>query len=173
MNNCENKNESYSILDLGTGTGCILISLLQELQFAQGLGIDLNQEIIELAEKNSELNNIAERVNFEVGNWFSEIKDEKFDIIVSNPPYISYDEQLESSLSFEPETALFAEKNGLENYEIIAQNAKKFLSNAGFIALEIGYSQAHAVSEIFKVHGFYRISCIKDLAGRDRVLIIK
>lgn len=168
-----NKDESYNILDLGTGTGCILVSVLQELKKAYGVGIDINQEIIDLAEKNAELNHVSERTHFEIGSWFSTIKDEKFDIIISNPPYIDLSEKLEESLAFEPESALYAPNNGLENYKIIAQDSKKFLTENGFIALEIGYMQANDVTGIFKSHGFGKVECIKDLAGRDRVLIIK
>lgn len=168
-----NKSDNYNLLDLGTGTGCILISMLQELKKAYGIGIDINQEIIDLAEKNAELNHVSERTHFEIGSWFSTIKDEKFDIIISNPPYIDLSEKLEESLTFEPESALYAPNNGLENYKIIAQDSKKFLSENGFIALEIGYMQANDVTDIFKSHGFGKVECIKDLAGRDRVLIIK
>lgn len=173
LKNIPSKGEQYNILDLGTGTGCILISVLQELNKSQGLGVDISREITDLAEKNAKLNHVSERIQFEVGDWFSTINDEKYDIIISNPPYIDSNEKLDKSLDFEPKTALFASNNGLANYEIIAKNSRKYLAQNGFVALEIGHTQAADVTNIFKSHGFNKIECIRDLGNRDRVLIIR
>lgn len=172
----DDKSNSLKILDLGTGTGCLLLSLLSEFKNACGVGIDASEAALNVAKENAISLELNDRSDFITSDWFSVLpKDKKFDIIISNPPYIGLVEK--PSLSpevkdHEPETALFAGEEGLDDYKKIASGIDEFLAEDGIIILEIGYTQAIAVSEIFKAEGFSNITVFKDLGGRDRALKI-
>jgi release factor glutamine methyltransferase len=160
------KNSEIDILDLGTGTGCILIALLSEFQSAKGLGIDLSNEVLEVAKHNSK-----GRAEFIQSDWFKNIGDRKFDLIVSNPPYISRSETLIKSVEkFEPHSALFAENDGYECYETIAKDLKKYLKPNGRAIFEFGQGQATIISKIFSSNGFVINEICKDLAGIERCI---
>ncbi len=162
------KDSNMEILDLGTGTGCILISLLSEFANAKGIGVDISSKAIELATQNAK-----GRVEFIQCNWFEKIGEKKFDLIVSNPPYISRAETLIKSVEqYEPHSALFAEDNGYECYETIAKDLKKHLKKNGRAIFEFGHGQASTISKIFSSNGFIINEICKDLAGIQRCIIV-
>ena len=161
------KDSEIDILDLGTGTGCILIALLSEFQSAKGLGVDLSHAALEVAKQNA-----RNRAEFIQSNWFNNIGERKFDLIVSNPPYISRTETLIKSVEkFEPHSALFAENDGYECYETIAKDLKKYLKPNGKAIFEFGQGQAAIISKIFSAQGFFINEICKDLAGIERCII--
>lgn len=172
-----NKKEALRVLDLGTGTGCLLLTLLSEMPNATGLGIDISQKALHIANKNAENLKLINRAEFILSNWTSNINDnELFDIIICNPPYISLDEKknLAPEVSeFEPEKALFSGFDGLDDYKIIAKQVLKHIKPDGIIILEIGYTQAQKVKEIFISEGFNKIHIHQDLGQKDRCIVIK
>lgn len=170
------KNIKY-ILDIGTGTGCIPISLLHYSKDMKALAIDINLRALELAEHNACINNVEDRITFIQSDLFSNLPDKfinKFDAIVSNPPYIPT-EDIESLMKevkdYEPYIALNGGIDGLDFYRKITIQSQKYLKSGGFIFYEIGYNQAKDVSCILENSGFTNIHVIKDLSGLDRVIM--
>lgn len=166
---------SCHILDLCTGSGAIGISLAIYLDNVQVCLSDISNQALKIANKNARQNQIEEKVRFIKSNMFQDITD-KFDIIVSNPPYISSDEilNLEQEVQKEPVLALDGGKDGLEYYSQIAQNAFNYLTQNGYLCLEIGYDQKEKVQEILQdTEKYDPIQCIKDLAGKDRVILTR
>ena len=151
------KNEKLRILDLGTGSGCIILSLLNELKNSFGVAVDISDKALDIAKINADNLQLSQRVKFIKSNWFDALSErEKFDIIVSNPPYIAKDEwQIlpKNVKDFEPSIALNDGKDGLESYKIIAQSGKNFLNKGGMIVLEIGYNQKNLVKIFLKIKG--------------------
>ena len=162
-----------SILDLCTGSGAIGIALSKETN-AEIVATDISKKALEIAEKNSKLNKAE--VKFIQGNLFENIpKENKFDIIVSNPPYIETKtiETLSEEVKKEPKLALDGGIDGLYFYREIAKQAISFLKINGYLALEIGYNQKTLVTKILLENNFMEISTIKDFSGNDRVIIAK
>ena len=160
------------ILDLGTGSGCILLSLLNEYKEANGIGIDISKKALNIAKKNADLLNLKHRALFKLGNWCENIAG-KFDLIVSNPPYISEYEMTNLSkdvLNWEPRIALTPEGDGLEAYKYILNGAKKLLKPTGKLILEIGYNQRDDVSYLLKSNNYKNITFIKDINNKDRII---
>ena len=169
------KQPAKHVLDLGTGSGVLAITLLSEWPEATGLASDISGAALEMAQKNAATYGLKERLRFCVSNWFDTIS-EQFDLIVSNPPYIAESElsDLSPEVScFDPRIALSPGKDGLAAYRVIAQNARNHLMPDGRIIVEIGSAQAAAVSEIFTQNGYHEIECLKDLDGKDRVIAAK
>ncbi|ADE30423.1 bifunctional peptide chain release factor N(5)-glutamine methyltransferase PrmC/tRNA (guanosine(46)-N7)-methyltransferase TrmB [Rickettsia prowazekii] len=167
--------QSYNILELGTGSGCIAISLLCELPNTNIIATDISVDAIKVAKSNSIKYNVTDRIQIIHSNWFEKLDKQKFDFIVSNPPYISHTEKLKmaiETINYEPSIALFAEEDGLEAYSIIAKNAKQFLKPNGKIILEIGFSQAAKVSKIFLNYGYNIDYIYRDLQSHNRVIEI-
>lgn len=169
----ENSDSEKKVVDIGTGTGIIAISLKADKPNWQVTGLDISKEALEVAKANSKELNVS--VSFLESDVLSGLDSlEKIDILVSNPPYISYDEWEEMDVSvreFEPKQALFAEDEGLAIYKKIANEAKEHLSETGKIYLEIGYLQGNAVSTIFqKSFPNKEISVVKDMNGQDRII---
>ena len=165
------KNKDVKILDLCTGSGCIAIALSKELNnkiFAS----DISKKAIELAKKNSIENNA--QIELIESDLFNNIKD-KFDIIISNPPYISYDEEIMESVKlYEPNLALYADNDGLLFYEKILKDINNYLNENFLIIFEIGYKQANRIKKIVnKYLTNVNISVLKDLSGKDRYIIIE
>lgn len=161
-----------NVLDLGTGSGCILISLLAERKNAQGFGIDLSGGALAVARENAAAIGVLDRAEFTQGDWFGAAQ-RKFDLIVSNPPYIAQDEMdtLAPELSFEPRLALTDEADGLSAYREIAKGAGAHLVPGGWLMVEIGFAQGANVAALFKAAGLRGVRVIEDLNGRDRVVI--
>lgn len=166
------KND-INILDIGSGSGAISITLAKEFPESNVKGIDISQKAIELANENKELNKVN-NVDFVLSNLFEAIKDEKFDLIVSNPPYISreeYEKLMPEVKNYEPENALTDFKDGLSFYKKITEQAKEYLDDKGYLVFEIGYNQAQDLKKILEKNSFNLVSVIKDYGGNDRVVV--
>lgn len=164
-----------TVLDLGTGSGCILLTLLAESQHSSGVGTDISPQALSISNKNAELHNLSDRAEFLLSNWFSKIT-QPYDLIVSNPPYISADEMpaLAPELRiWEPEIALTPGGDGLDAYRMIIATAQMYLSAKGRLIVEIGHKQGLAVSAMFQSAGFQGINILKDMNGHDRVVLGK
>ena len=165
------ENNNIKVLDLCTGSGAIAISLAKEFENknVQVYASDISSKALEVAKKNAKQNNV--QINFINSNMFESIK-EKFDIIVSNPPYIETKviNKLSKDVQSEPYIALDGGEDGLKYYKIIANEYEKYLKEGGTLLLEIGYDQKQSVTELFINK---RVECIKDLAQNDRVIIVK
>ncbi|SHH77510.1 peptide chain release factor N(5)-glutamine methyltransferase [Marivita hallyeonensis] len=159
------------VLDLGTGSGCILLSLLYEVPEATGVGVDVSEPALDIARQNAQRVGVEDRVTLLVSDWFDKVEGQ-FDLIVSNPPYIAEVEMpdLAPELSFEPRLALTDEADGLTAYRAITSGAGRFLKPSGRLLVEIGPTQAVAVSDLFAAHGFTDVTVHPDLDGRDRVV---
>lgn len=171
------EKEVPQILDMCTGSGCILLSLLLEREDALGTGADLSEKAFSVAEKNRETYHLETRAELIKSDMFQsgyfEGKKESFDIIVSNPPYIPTEEieKLQAEVRFhDPFMALDGKEDGLYFYRIIAKNAGEYLKPGGFLACEIGCDQGEDVKKMFESCGFSDVKVIKDLAGLDRVV---
>ncbi|WP_338972301.1 peptide chain release factor N(5)-glutamine methyltransferase [Fusobacterium vincentii] len=168
--------EEPNILDIGSGTGAISISIANELKSSSVTGIDINEKAIELANKNKTLNKIK-NINFVKSNLFENLdKDFKYDLIVSNPPYISkneYETLMPEVKNYEPQNALTDLGDGLYFYREISKLAGEYLKDTGYLAYEIGYNQAKDVTKILQNNNFDILSVIKDYGGNDRVVIAK
>lgn len=177
LNEFEDKNATLSILDLGTGSGCLLLTLLSELKNATGLGIDVSASAIKVANENATNLSLNNRASFLKSNWFERLPGtKKFDLIIANPPYIGLNEKPELApevCEHEPHSALFAGEEGLDDYRIIAADISSYMSEKSIIILEIGYRQSSAVKDIFAQKGFKNINVFQDLGGRDRCLLIR
>jgi len=162
--------DNFNILDLGTGSGCILLTLLKEFPQAKGTGADISKKAIAIAEKNR-YNLGVDSAEFVYSDWLETVKTGmNFELVVSNPPYISLSESksLDKELDFEPDTALFAAENGLECYRKIAESLNKV--NFKYLILEIGMNQENDVIEIFEKHNIKFLKYYKDLNQIIRTL---
>ena len=164
-------NKKIDVLDLCTGSGCIAITIKKEIN-SNVTATDISSDALEVAKKNVNLNNVD--IKLINSDLFNNI-DGKFDCIISNPPYISYDEEIDEIVkNNEPNIALYAPNNGLYFYEEILKNIKKYLNNEFIIAFEIGYKQGEFLVELAnKYLNNVTISVEKDLQGRDRFLFIE
>ena len=161
------------ILDLCTGSGAIAVSLAKYIKNVHICAVDISSKALEIAKKNAELNGVKNNIEFIESNLFDKIKERKFDIIVSNPPYIETEtiKTLSKDVQSEPKIALDGGKDGLDFYRKIADSGSKYLNRQGYICLEIGYNQRIAVRQILENKKRYvNINCIKDLCGNDRVI---
>ncbi|WP_022942511.1 peptide chain release factor N(5)-glutamine methyltransferase [Psychromonas hadalis] len=160
-----------SILDLGTGTGAIILALASELPNTCCVAVDFNEDAVRLAQQNATLLKIN-NIIFKHSNWFEKVTGQ-FDIIVSNPPYIDEnDKHLKlGDVRFEPLSALVASENGLADIRLIANQARDYLNNNGQLLIEHGFEQGQAVAEIFTALGYQNIKTIKDYGANDRITI--
>lgn len=168
-----NKNNYKLALDVGTGTGCIAC-MVAKYSLAQVIGLDISSEALQIALNNASRLNLYNKAIFRKSDIFSNVRDnEKFDIIISNPPYIPLKEKvnIQKEVSFDPDLALYTnDEKGLEFYEKISKDANKVLKPNGHIAFEIGLGQCEDVKNILKDNGFKNIEIEKDLAGIERVI---
>ena len=158
------------VLDMCTGSGCIIISILYHGKELEGYASDISRHAINVAKENAKLNQVA--VSFETGDLFDHIKG-KYDIIVSNPPYIRTEEiakLMPEVQNFEPFNALDGKEDGLFFYRKIVEQAGDYLNSGGHLLFEIGHDQGQEVSELMVQAGFKDVRVIKDLAGKDRVV---
>lgn len=162
--------ENLKLLDMCTGSGCILLALLANLKQASGTGVDLSEKALEVAQRNGE--ELGIEVSWVQSDLFDKVSG-SYDIIVSNPPYIetSVIEGLMDEVKlYEPRMALDGTEDGLFFYREITMQAGKYLKNNGILAFEIGYNQGKAVSEFMKENGYKEVQVLQDLAGLDRVV---
>ncbi len=160
------------VLDLGTGSGCIIVSLLAERKSATGVGTDISPEGILVAGENAATHNVADRLILPLSDWYDDIGG-RFDLIVSNPPYIAAQEMADLApevLEHEPRIALTDDADGLTAYRAIAAGAADHLTSEGRLLVEIGPTQAEDVSAIFSDAGLDVLGVHPDLDGRDRVV---
>ena len=158
------------VLDMCTGSGCIIISLMHYAKEIEGYASDISKHAINLAKENAKMNEVF--VNFESGDLFDHIKD-TFDVIVSNPPYIRTEEiqkLMPEVQNFEPFDALDGKEDGLYFYRKIVEESLNHLNPNGQLLFEIGYDQGKEVSMLMEAAGFKNVRVIKDLAGNDRVV---
>ena len=169
----ENPETNFSVLDIGTGSGAIALALAKNRSAWSVTAADISQEALNLASENAK--NQKLNIFFKKSDCFAEIS-EKYDIIVSNPPYISREDESEVGLNVlhsEPHLALFADEDGLAIYRRIAENATDYLKDGGKIYLEIGYKQGQSVPELFRKHlPEKRLRTLKDQFGQDRMVVI-
>lgn len=163
------------LLDLGTGTGCIAISVLSELPGVQSVATDIAGEALAAARANAVAHGVEARLDLREGAWFAPLEEgERFDVIVSNPPYI--ESAVIDTLQIEvrehdPRIALDGGRDGLDAYRILAEEAPAWLKRGGTLAVEIGKDQGLAVKSLFTRAGFVDVVSEKDLAGLDRIVV--
>ncbi|MCL2860166.1 MAG: peptide chain release factor N(5)-glutamine methyltransferase [Oscillospiraceae bacterium] len=163
-----------TILDMCTGSGAIAISLAKNVFDAKITAVDISVEALKVAKENAKINHVKDKIEFMESDMFSKVS-EKYDILVSNPPYVDEEHMklLSKEVKKEPQIALDGGEDGLKFYKIIAAEGKKYLNNNGWVLLEIGYNQKEQVCEILSNQGYKDIVCVKDLASNDRVIICR
>jgi release factor glutamine methyltransferase len=170
----DRRNGPLRLLDLGTGTGCLLLALLSELERASGLGIDSSAAALRVARANARALGLKSRARFRRGCWAEGIRG-RFDVILSNPPYISSSELdgLPAEVRFDPIAALDGGPDGLDAYRAILKDLGGLLAPDGVAALEFGAEQAGAVAAIAAGYGLQKAKIVRDLANNDRVIVIR
>jgi release factor glutamine methyltransferase len=167
------EHAAWSVLDLGVGSGAILLAILADRPAARGLGVDVSEEALAVARDNAASLGLAGRLALLRSDWTTGLGDETFDLVVSNPPYIATDviETLEPEVrDHEPRLALEGGPDGLDHYRVLAPEILRVLKPGGRFAVEIGYDQKAAVEALFRDAGAVGVTTILDLANRDRVV---
>ena len=162
--------EQCSMVDLGTGTGAIALALASERPRWQVLATDIYLPTLQVAQENAERHQL-QQVRFACGAWFDAIPSQKFDLVVSNPPYIDPEDVHLQQLGAEPQRALIAQQKGLADLKIIIEQAVNWLNPQGWVVLEHGYDQGADVREIFSQAGFSQIRTVQDYGKNDRVTL--
>jgi release factor glutamine methyltransferase len=168
-------NPPARVLDLGTGSGCLLIALLTEWPRTTGVGVDISEAALALARRNALRHHVAERAEFRPGDWGEGIT-ERFDLVVANPPYIAddvFDRLAPDVRDHEPVHALRAGREGLDAYHRIAKHLPRLLEPAGCAIVEIGFDQRASVKDLFTTAGLAGLRVVKDLAGHDRAVVAR
>ena len=174
------KNELKTVLELGVGSGCVLLSLLADFPYIYGVGADISPKALDTAKRNASRLGVENRAKLVLADWnddnFAAKLGQKFDIIISNPPYIPSDDiafLAPEVREFDPLTALDGGKTGFDAYERISAIAPDLLKDEGFLLFEAGINQAHKIAEICEKNSFKVLEIIKDLAGIERCVIAK
>ena len=165
--------ENPKILDVGTGSGAISITLAKELPDSEVLGLDISDEALKIAVENRELNE-ALNLKFLKSDVFKNVRDKNYDLIVSNPPYIpmeEYNELMPEVKKYEPKMALTDGGDGYYFYRKISEESMDYLKNGGYLAFEVGYNQGETVSQLMEKNGFRVVGRVADYAGIERVII--
>ena len=168
-------NRQVKLADIGTGSGAIAITMKKEMPQAQVTATDISPAALQTAKKNAEA--LQAEIDFRLGDLTEPIHTEKWDVVLSNPPYIAFDEKADMSevvLDHEPHSALFAEEEGLILYRKLAESLPKLMNKPGFIAVEIGYKQGTAVKRLFE-QAFPQavVEVVKDINGKNRIVFCK
>lgn len=168
----DSAQQKRTCLDLGTGTGAIVLAVASEKPDWQLVGVDKSADAVALAEQNRGQLQFS-HVQIKQSDWFSAITAQQFDVIVSNPPYIDpQDPHLEQGdVRFEPRSALVADNHGLADIEFIIQQSWNYLHEQGWLLLEHGYDQAHLVRDLLTARGFVQVETRTDLGGNERVTL--
>jgi release factor glutamine methyltransferase len=163
-------DEPVKLIDLGTGSGIIAITLAAERPHAQVIATDFSPVALEIAKHNARHHHIT-NIRFYQSNWFDDVPDAQFDLVISNPPYIAEDDShlQEGDVRFEPQTALVAAQQGLRDIQIIADTTRGRLKSKGHLLIEHGYDQQHQVQTIFKNLRYDKVRTYQDLSGQPRV----
>lgn len=167
------KIENPRFCEVGTGSGCISVSILHEVKSATAIGLDISEEALEITKRNAEKHNILARLQLKKSDVFAVLTGEKFDLIVSNPPYVPSEDisGLQAEVrDFEPIIALTDDKDGLSIIEKIVENSSVFLYQKGFLLLEIGFNQAQKVSVMFSDEVWQSLEILPDLQGIPRMV---
>lgn len=159
------------ILELGTGTGAISIALAKNYKDISILATDINKFAIKIAKKNSEINKVDKIIDFKESNWFSNIKDNKYDFIITNPPYIPKENSSIFSKLSDPKNSLYANKNGLADIYTIIKGSLNYLNNNSYLLIEHAHYQTLILKEYAKKFGFSHIKSQKDDLGFNRISI--
>ncbi|QJR79692.1 peptide chain release factor N(5)-glutamine methyltransferase [Alteromonas pelagimontana] len=159
-----------TVCDLGTGTGAVALAIATERPDALITGVDVVPAAVSLAKENAKRNKL-EHVCFVHSEWFSALSDKRFDMIVSNPPYVEETSAFlqEGDVRFEPKSALTSGPDGLKDIKIIIEQAPDWLHHQGWLLLEHGYQQGQAVHTFFNQRGFHQVTTVKDGSGHDRI----
>lgn len=172
----DKENTQNRVLDLGTGTGAIILALLAERTNWTGLGIDISDDALSLANENAQIHGLATRAKFQKGNWANEITEE-FDFVVSNPPYIPTSDlaKLDKDVrDFDPHLALDGGEDGLLPYRILFEQLPMVLKSGGLFAFEFGINQGDAIRQMVQsINQLHEIHILKDLSNKERVIIGK
>jgi len=160
-----------NVLDLGTGSGAIALAIASERPCAKIIATDRSEPALTVARSNAEALGLMSRITFFEGDWYAPVPPQRFDLIVSNPPYIRADDPHlgQGDLRFEPLSALASGADGLDAIRCIVHEATAWLVPGGWLLLEHGYDQGEAVRALLSVAGFSEVSTLQDLEGRDRV----
>jgi release factor glutamine methyltransferase len=175
IGDCGRAGEALRVLDLGTGTGCLLLAVLSELPNAQGLGVDLSGDAVAVAAENAERLGLAGRARFQAGDWGDGLAG-SFDIILSNPPYIADGDAAALPAEvrdYDPPSALYAGPAGLDAYAAIAPQMARLLAPGGWGFVELGQGQDAAVADLFRRAGLSVMGARADLAGIARSLCVR
>ncbi len=164
------KRSPATILDLGTGSGALLLAALSQWPDAQGLGLDASITALAVAQGNAKLTDLAARARFRTGNW-AEGLEGSFDLVLCNPPYICIDATLEPEVLNEPHEALYGGADGLSDYRILAPQISKLIARDGCACVEFGYGLGPAITALFEAQEMH-VTTARDLAGLDRCLRI-
>lgn len=164
------KNQAVKLIDLGTGSGVIAVTLAAERPNAQVIAVDASLAALNVAKHNAQQHQLT-NIEFYQSEWFANVPEEQFDLVISNPPYIDPDDEhlQQGDVRFEPKTALIADNQGLSDIEIIADKACGYLKSAGHLFIEHGYNQAAQVQAIFNALGYDKVQSYRDLSGQPRV----
>lgn len=163
------------VLDLGTGSGCILVTLLAENTAATGVGVDLSEGACLQASANAVLHKVADRAQIVQSDWFDAVEG-RYDLIVSNPPYLATTEMSDVAPELalhEPRMALTDGKDGLSVYRLLAAHAQEYLTAQGRVLAEIGWQQGPQVRALFEAAGWADVAILPDMDGRDRIVSVK
>ena len=168
-----NINSKKRVLDIGTGSGCIILSILKERKKCSGVGIDISKNAIKLAKYNAKIQHIKNRIKFyntDIDNFYSN----KYDLIISNPPYIdhnSFNDLDKDVKNFEPKVALDGGIDGYEKIRLVIKKSSKLIKRKGKLFLEVGFDQARETLRILNIYGFYNNKVVKDLSKKNRCII--
>jgi release factor glutamine methyltransferase len=167
--------QAFRLLDLGTGSGCLLLTLLAERAHGEGLGVDVSGAALAVAQANAQRLGVSAQAQFLESHWFEAVTP-SFDMIISNPPYIS-DAQMrqldKNVLEYDPRLALHGGEDGLDPYRHISAQAQSYLRPEGWLLFEIGHTQGEEVCAMMRQSGFEEISVLPDLGARDRVVMAR